>query len=384
MNYLLISNRLIFLVLLIVHVIVPSLSFYLGWSWIYGEDFKYNDIVNISFLLFILFIITHILFRKQSIDIADVKFKSMSKSFGFIILIYSFFYVLYGGLTYRYVEITGIERTFVNNLILVLTNVMVILSFYSLKSRKLFPILSSLVFIFLLIFSGGRGLMLQLFLMLWLYNKEKKQIGYNNNFFELKDFVIFIFLFITLGMIGVIRDSSDEFLFSSLLRLSEPYWYIAKQNSYDFLNTEILNDILNRFTWAITRVNFLNIEGNIDGNDYYLPEYLGISLSPGVSLPITLVGQGFLLSGIKGVVILLFFGILIYRLGLKILMKVNYLPSGLKKAILLFYISKIFNFHAKSITGLWTYFIYETIRDIIVLIIVVWLIKILIRRTSTV
>ena len=132
--------------------------------------------------------------------------------------------------------------------------------------------------------------------------------------------------------------------------------------------------------WAITRVNLFNVSGNIDGNTFYLPKILDVELLDGVSLPITLIGQGYLLSGSYGVVVLLILGVFIAIYGLRFILRWKVLDNNILNIYVVYYISKMFNFHAKSITGLTSYLIYESIRDLLLLTIIHLVVNHMFRR----
>lgn len=181
--------------------------------------------------------------------------------------------------------------------------------------------------------------------------------------FKTKHFLILPVSIVLFTIWGISREEEGvNFLFSFVYRISEPYWYFASENSFSLS----FNDIFKRIIWSITRINIFGIEGSIDGNHYYVDYILGIKRNEDVSLPITLIGNGFLWLGKLGSQIFVtatsFFIILIYKLLDKL---------GNIGAIYSSYLTlKLINLHAKSLSGTFSYLFYESIRDLIFVFIV--------------
>jgi hypothetical protein len=157
---------------------------------------------------------------------------------------------------------------------------------------------------------------------------------------------------------GALREGS-AILFSGLFRLSEPYWYFASANSYSIG----LGEVLMRLSWAITRINIFSLPGSIDGHDFYVKQILNIESNENVSLPITLIGQGRLWLGFSGAAI--FIG-MVSLLVVIIDRLLSRFAVGIGEYYSMYFVMKLVNIHAKSLSGAWSYVVYETIRDIII------------------
>lgn len=354
--------------MLMVHFLVPCFIHFNGWSWIYSDAFNFDVIFWTSLTIIISFIPFRFL-RFQRLEIMFMRVRDPYLSmYGLILFGYIIIYFIAGGLSYRYFEAQGVNRSVILNFVLSLSPAMLVLSIYLILSKKIFSKLSALIFVAVLVVSGGRGFLIQFIIVLFLFLRLLKNQSKNEfRLLRIRDFGLFSIILFFFGYFGLIRDGGSDILFSSFLRFSEPYWYLAWENSSPGFNNEMFHDILERLIWSISRLNLFNTPGNIDGNTFYLPEYLNITLPPGVSLPITLTGQGYLLFGTLGVCILLLLGISISVFGLKLIRSWGILNTQMVNIYILYYISKMFNFHAKSISGLMSYLLYETIRDLVIL-----------------
>lgn len=167
---------------------------------------------------------------------------------------------------------------------------------------------------------------------------------------------------------GATRDNYDNVYFSLMFRLSEPYWH------FSFLEWEASGADGTLFIDAVQRVASIPLRwfgfefsGSVDGTEYFLQEYLGIHYSQGVSLPLTLVGHGFLAGGYLGVFanyfIVAFLMILTNRILLRFL---RYSPAWVV-SILAYQVSKCVAIYPKTLSGAFLYLGYELFRDIVII-----------------
>ena len=74
--------------------------------------------------------------------------------------------------------------------------------------------------------------MVQLFIMVFLmFRLQEYQNGISSSIIKFRDLFLFGSLIFCFGTIGVFRDGGDNVTFTTVLRLSEPYWYIAYEES---------------------------------------------------------------------------------------------------------------------------------------------------------
>ena len=231
----------------------------------------------------------------------------------------------------------------------------VLYSFNHTKRKIILIIIFSVIFIH----TDSRGLLLFSVGSLILSHYVDRPLKIN--FYSVLFLFIFLIVFTFWGLYR--EDGQYTSLFSFIFRVSEPYWYFASENS----SSISVYDILKRISWAVTRVNFFNVEGNIDGNIYYIDKILSMDRPENVSLPITLIGQGFLLKGKLGTYILVF--LVTFLLSKTYSALSNFGHLGILYSVYL--TMKVVNLHAKSISGAISYLIYETVRDLLI-IFVVW------------
>lgn len=296
-----------------------------------------------------------------------------------LIFLWITLFVYFGGTSYREVEIAGGYRSFQLYLTLGFLPVMTILAikFLFFSQRRLLTVPVALLFLFIFAQTGGRGMLLQIamvFLFFSISNAKKslilKRFFLRTTFYSgvLKVSLGVFILLLLFGFWGLLRDDSSDFTYGLIWRLSEPYWSIAHQKNIGFCDFEMVSDSFKRLTWSILRFDVFNVGGLIEGNTYYL-ELLGIDKMPGISLPITIIGQGYLMCGNYGAIFAVPISVLMIFFGIKLcFMLASYLPEDWRLSFKIYFLSKVVLFHAKSFSGLSSYLYYETIRDWIIIV----------------
>lgn len=298
-----------------------------------------------------------------------------------ILLIFTWMYLFFyfGGTTYRTSDLLGEDRNLALNLILVLSPFITILviKFLFFSKRRLLTNSIALLVLFVLALSGGRGTHFQVglaFIFFSIANPKKplilKRLFHRKKFYfsGLKMIFFLMIVIIIFGVWGMLRDGYTNFYFSTIYRLSEPYWSLAESQNAGYCDVGMISDFLQRFTWSILRVDVFNIGGSIDGNTYY-NGLLGISEQAGISLPITILGHGYLLCGSYGALFAFFISILMIFIGMKLCFKLaSFLPKDWCLSFKIYFLSKVVFFHSKSLSGLSSYLYYETIRDWLIIV----------------
>jgi hypothetical protein len=173
--------------------------------------------------------------------------------------------------------------------------------------------------------------------------------------------------FVFIG-VGYFRDGYSNFVFETLFRLSEPFWYMSYDHSINYGgDLSILIDSVERISYIFTNTFGGTITGSIEGSDFYINKYLGIEFVEGRSLPITLFGYGYILNPYYGIVITLVITLILLKLGLilirffskKILWGYEYAVYFATSCLLLY---------GTSLSGVFQVLIYEKFRDFLFLL----------------
>ena len=380
---------------LFVFTVVPTLANFLDLSTIiYSENVPGGVILSNLMVTFLFFIFGFFSKEDKVFRYEHQNDRALSIYLCLFVIFYLLIFYLSGGTEYRVkdVDLGYANRSSFLRVILVLQNITVVMVIYLIAAFQKLDRVSRL-FIFILVFlyllvslsSGGRGTTAQIITGFFVYTlignksllEEKRRKNYLIYFFKnlLKTIFygsILIFLF---GYWGYLRDDLDDLSFGTIFRASEPYWYRAYLNKENSMSIEILVDSLQRIISIPFRWLGVEFQGSIDGKEYYLEHYLGIQFTEGVSLPITLYGQGILFSGYFGVLIFVLLTTLVITYTNRFLTNAYFENSNFHKAFLSYFISKCIFIYAKSLSGIFLYLVYETFRDYILVLILFMFVK---------
>lgn len=174
---------------------------------------------------------------------------------------------------------------------------------------------------------------------------------------------------VLLALWGVARDpESGSAVFGALYRAAEPYWHGAwmahERTGFD---PGVLTDALGRVLSIPGRWFGVSYEGSIDGAERILEDRLGIPPIEGVSLPITLFGEGLLLAGRPGGAAFVLAGAGIALAGVASCRYAPICSRPLWLALLAMQVVKCLMLYPKSLSGTVLVMFYETWRDALVL-----------------
>lgn len=180
---------------------------------------------------------------------------------------------------------------------------------------------------------------------------------------------------------GILRDQQENSLRSILHRLAEPYWKLASV-SWEHYGSDwsLVSDALYRIASIPFRWFGVSFEGTVDGSDFFLNKYLNIPYQEGVSLPITLLGHGILAGGYWGALLFFVFATFLMVASFYMIKKFPTKNNNLTLALISYQISKCLFIYSKSLSGVFLYLIYESARDFIILMFILFFIKIMGRR----
>lgn len=182
-----------------------------------------------------------------------------------------------------------------------------------------------------------------------------------------KNFVIFSIVTFLFGLVGYLRDSQLEFGLQLLYRLAEPYWSMTLDSSEKFGgNFNVIYDAIDRMSNVVLKHFGHSIEGSIEGSDYYLDTYAGITFTEGISLPVTIFGFGFIIDPFYGVPFILTLTIILMRLSFnfniflskQILWKDEFIITFATSCLLIY---------SKSFSGVFLILVYEKFTTFIIL-----------------
>jgi hypothetical protein len=377
-----------------VYVIIPILVAILGFEFIIYQNEIRDDVLLGNALIAMIPIVFSFLWSR-SLDSKiyyfeeyctnDRKFLSIIPPFLWIVAFISF-----NGLNYRDNPLNytfGLKACFLflNTVVVLFVANAIIQKSSRLKMMSIKSLLF-LSFLMILLFSGSRGLFFQTLMALlayFIFKITRKKvyvrgfISYKVSFNNMKAYtkgIKYFFLVAVIGvllaMIGIARDGTANPIFEAVFRLSEPYWYFAyevSESSGFKTNYDLFYDSIARTAAIFFRGIDLGFSGSLDGKEIYIEQFLSISSSDQVSLPITLIGHGYLISGFFGAVFAVSFASLIIILTFSMIKKIPFKHNIIKIALMLLIVAKIWNLHAKSISGVVLYMMFETLRDIAII-----------------
>jgi hypothetical protein len=175
-----------------------------------------------------------------------------------------------------------------------------------------------------------------------------------------------------IGVWGVYRDKTDDFVFQTFFRLAEPYWYYATvYHQGRDVDWNVLGDALTRIASIPLRWFGVSFNGTIDGHETILENYLGITSQEGVSLPITLVGEGQLFAGHIGALLFNSAAAGMIFLSLRMVRSLAFYSKLLLISFLANVCSRCFFLYPKSLSGTFLVLFYEVLRDYFIIYLIV-------------
>lgn len=306
-------------------------------------------------------------------------------------------FLLFGGLDYRQsdVNVGYSARSIPLQIALALSNLVticaaaVLVESRSTGRRRLGVMLSVLGLAFVLVLSGSRGVVVQLLLTVWIAlhlqlttgselvpnkNCPRRMVlgvvprGFQQTFaprlFSVKVVLLGLLTIALLGVWGTYRDEQQDTLFATLWRASEPYWHHALMRQREQgSDLNVLVESVGRIASIPGRWFGIQYEFTIDGAEHILENKLGIPFVEGVSLPITYIGEGFLLNGYLGAILFQALTYLMVILSFWLLARVCGLRSSLLISLVAFQVVKCIFLYPKSLSGVFLVMFYETLRD---------------------
>lgn len=366
-----------------VYVVVPILTIQLGFDSIIYLGKLNNFAIYQNFTLCFIPLFLALIFGRndthKSIALTNTVIHNNTSVFMFFIpLFWLVVFISFGGLSFRTDIQTGPIEIFFS--IYPFIVILLIANLISTKNDTRLKLISKtcllIAFILFNYLNGSRGYLLELILPFLLFYYFRLKLDGRSRFsFNLKNFRFLIFclfiiilLSIMLSLLGVERDGTSNPLFQGLYRLSEPYWAFAYDYYDGYFNFELLSDSFYRTLSIFFRGIDYGITGSYDGKEVYL-SMLYISGSEGVSLPITLIGNGYMIGGYWGAVSSVLLACFVIILVIKMIYIIPFRNNVFRLAFLLYFIAKLWNLHAKSISGVFLFLLFESIRDYLFLFI---------------
>lgn len=382
---------------LLVFVVIPSLIMKLGFApVIFYQGEITAEILLLNLLAILPFFIGAIVCNPTFAScILHSKPSNKYPVTGIYLFIFAWViaFCLTGGLYYRDSDVLEgyASRGMALQIVLMVQNTIIIccsyllFTFNVLRWRKRATVVVIIaLFACSIAFSGSRGILVQLALTIWgtklistassaeIYARRKGLLSLSGLITNVVTALRYILLGIlaagALGVWGLFRDGQDDILFSTLLRAAEPYWHHAYvYHEGRGVNWNILSDALSRIMSIPQRWFGISFEGSIDGHEYILGYYLEIDSEEGVSLPITLLGHGFLFAGHIGAFAFCVFAALMVVISIRMLRALPFPNQPLYCAFIAYQFTKCFFFYPKSLSGIFLVLFYETARDYVAL-----------------
>lgn len=216
----------------------------------------------------------------------------------------------------------------------------------------------------LLALSNSRGITLVFFAIAYFYNAlhNRKKI------ISVKNIIILLIIFTVFSYWGYYRDPTSESVkYSSLWRLSEPYWY------WSFNNASLYHSSPSFFLENVSRLleipkTAFGIPTNysIEGMDFYFVKFFGIEQTKGISLPLTLLGEGVLTFSFFGVYLFVILAIILIYLACHFIFLFSKIDSRLLYIFYLVFIARLLLIYSKTINGIILISFYENLRFLII------------------
>jgi hypothetical protein len=297
-------------------------------------------------------------------------------------------FLLFGGLTYREEDVSlgfaarspvlNLLQPFESAIQLSCTYLFLVMPRLATPLRSL-AIISIVSYSSGIILSGSRGLVMQLLLSFWASRQlvavqfpPRANSALSAAVGRLIKVVFYLLAALVgiaiIGVWGVYRDKTDDVVFETLFRLAEPYWYYATvYHEGRDIDWNVLGDALTRIASIPQRWFGVSFDGTIDGHEVIVEKYLGITNQEGVSLPITLVGEGQLFAGHIGAFLFNSAAAGMICLSVRI---VHSLPFA-NKILLICFLANVFSrcflLYPKSLSGTFLVLFYEVLRDYVVI-----------------
>ncbi len=383
--------------------VVPALIWALGLQGIifYRGDITFEILALNASLVIPLVAGLFLLRRRSWRALLPVSRKTCLIGLQIFIGVWILIFLLYGGLDYRQsdVNVGYGARSMPLQIALALGNLVTIsatallVESRSTGRRGLGVMSSVLAYAFVLVLSGSRGLVVQLLLTVWIALhlqlmtcREHAPIrnclcstmsgviprGFKQTvsprLFSVKVALLGLLTIALLGVWGTFRDEQQDALFATIYRAAEPYWHHAlvrqREQGSDLT---VLMDSVGRIASIPGRWFGVQYDSTIDGAEHILEYKLGIVPVEGVSLPITYIGEGFLLDGYSGAMLFQVLTYLMVVASFFLLARVRGLRPSLQVALVAFQVVKCIFLYPKSLSGVFLVMFYETLRDYIML-----------------
>lgn len=316
---------------------------------------------------------------------------------GAVIVGWTAIFLAFGGLSYRVDDVFA--GTAGRNPILVaaqaLTNVIIVLSVSTLSLTnarmplKLLLWAISLGFVGAIAASGSRGVILTWMIALFFARLLRKPFVHAGGMQDGTNFVApnllrevtrplviaaIALILLAFGVWGAMRDQYSDVGYSFLWRIAEPYWYMAANTNADVGDrTYILGEALWRIITIPARWFGYAPNFSIEGQEYILENYLGIPIVDGISLPISLIGEGYLFYGAVGAAFFLFLGAILIISAFRIIERLPFASRQVYWAFLGVFLAKVTFSYARSLSGVFLVTWYEPLRDFCLLTVLLFL-----------
>jgi hypothetical protein len=365
------------------YIIVPITIKSAGYEEvIYLQKVQSNVILqNLVYILVFSALLYFFRFKKKR-NIQFLEVPNLNRFSSIVLVAWVLLFLVLGGLTYRETDtVYGYNyRGFYLDFILSLYNIMVVIALsianrikFSSTQLKPLEFMALLCFLIAIIVSGSRGIFIQfvisfIFLKILKINKNEIKNNIFKRLFKVKYLsLISLIAFVFIG-VGYFRDGYSNFVFETLFRLSEPFWYMSYDHSINYGgDLSILIDSVERISYIFTNTFGGTITGTIEGSDFYINKYLGIEFVEGRSLPITLFGYGYILNPYYGILITLVITLILLKLGL---MLIRFFSKkilwGYEYAV--YFATSCLLLYGTSLSGVFQVLIYEKFRDFLFLL----------------
>jgi len=308
--------------------------------------------------------------------------------YSLFVIIWTVAFLVFGGLTYREEDVSfgyaarnpvlNLMQPFESAVQISCTYLFLVMPRLAMSLRNL-AMIAIISYLGGLILSGSRGVVMQLLLAFWASRQlsappfprraTSALRGAGGRLGKAVLYLLSALVGVTfIGVWGAYRDQTDDFFFQTLFRLAEPYWYYATvYHEGRDVDWNVLGDALMRIASIPQRWLGVSFNGTIDGHDIILENYLGITNQEGVSLPITLVGEGQLFAGHIGALLFNAAAAGMIFLSLRIVRSLPFDNKLLLISLLANVCSRCFFLYPKSLSGTFLVLFYEVLRDYVVI-----------------
>ena len=233
------------------------------------------------------------------------------------------------------------------------------------SKARLVKFLSFIIPLTLLALSNSRSVTLLFISITYFYNALHNR----EKIINVKNIILLLIIVTLFAFWGYYRDPTAESVqYSSLWRLAEPYWYWA------FNNASVYNSNASFFFENVSRLldipkTALGIptDYSIEGMDFYFVKFFGVEQTKGISLPLTLLGEGVLAFSFFGVYLFVILAIIIIHIACHfIFLFSTRIDFRLLYIFYLVFIARLLFTYSKTMNGLILLSFYENLRSLII------------------